>query len=152
MFNLGDKVVPNGFNADGVELTGSKKTWQEESTVLVVVRVDVLDDKDSIRVSDGVYINVYHPSELRVATKEEIKASDDKGSNKFIFDFDNYYYALKLNDDDDDDDDEYDDCNGVFIAVYSNWRGDIIGVCNNDKAGQIHRRRIEKIIAIIPKK
>lgn len=140
MFNLGDKVVPNGFQSADYEQNGTKETWQEQAAVLNVVGVDASEGECCISVSDGIHINDYHPSELRVATKEEIKASEAKGGDKFNFDFSNYFYVLRLDDD------------NIFIAEDTDGDGDARGLCSDYNVTFAPKRRIKQIIAMIPKK
>ena len=140
MFNLGDKVVPNGFQSADYEQNGTKETWQEQAAVLNVVGVDASEGEYCISVSDGVHINDYHPAELRVATKEEIKAYEAKGGDKFNFDFSNYFYVLRLDDD------------NIFIAEDTDGDGDARGLCSDYNVTFAPKRRIKQIIAMIPKK
>ena len=139
MFNLGDKVVPNGFQSADYDQDGTKETWQKQATVLNVVCVDASEDECCISVSDGIHINVYHPYELRVATKEEIKACEEKSGAKFNFDFSNYFYVLRLNND------------SIFIADCTDGDGDIRGLCSNNNTSFVSERGIKQIIAMIPK-
>lgn len=140
MFNLGDKVVLNGFQSADYEQDDTKETWQKQATVLNVVCIDASESEYCISVSDGIHINDYHPAELRVATKEEIKASEEKSGDKFNFDFSNYFYVLRLDDD------------NIFIADGTDGDGDARGLCSNDNVTFAPKRRIKQIIAMIPKK
>lgn len=139
MFNLGDKVVPNGFQSADYDQDGTKETWQEQAAVLNVVCVDASEGEYCISVSDGIHIRDYHPSELRVATKEEIKACEEKSGDKFNFDFSNYFYVLRLNND------------SIFITDCTDGDGDIRGLCSNYNTSFVSERGIKQIIAMIPK-
>lgn len=145
MFKEGDKVVPNGFRANGDKhyygTIQEMIEWEEKSKVLTV---DSSDEDNSVYATDGSYSFNYHPSELRIATEKEIEALNKKKEQKFEFefDFDNYFYVLELK-------------NGTFfIAAHEDVIDDIYGLSSIDEEDSsfINKELINKIISIIPKR
>ena len=148
MFNLGDKVVPNGFivnpqdegklNAHNPNL---KKAWQINSTVLDVIGFEGRDGEYEIYASDGNDSCSYHPSELRFATVEEVE--DFKNENP-DFDFNKNFYVLELEEPID---------GSIFIASYIDEDGYIYGIYPETKSGLvcISRDMIKRITSAISK-
>lgn len=143
MFKVGDKVVPNGFRANGDKhYSGTDPKmieWGDESKVLTV---NDSDENGLICATDGSDEFYYHPSELRIATGKEIEALNETKEQKFEFefDFDNYFYVLELND------------SKRFITACKCPDGYIFGLNNEDNPDYINQDDIKKIIAIIPKR
>lgn len=143
MFKEGDKVVPNGFRANGYkhyhETVPEMIEWEVKSKVLTV---DYSDGGDNVYATDGSDKFNYHSSELRIATEKEIEALNEKKEQKFEFDFDNYFYVLELK-------------NGAFfIAAHKDVLDDIYGLSSIDEEDRsfINKELINKIISIIPKR
>ena len=145
MFNLGDKVVLNGFKAGGEAFKYAsypkKVKWGEELTVLDVVSAETYNGECIIVVSDRDERHRFDPSELRFATKEEIRVFNDKNYQYFDYDFDNNFYILELDD------------SSIFIATHDDDGGDLIGLNREDKSdtSYLSRKRVKKIISTISK-
>ena len=146
MFRVGDKVVLNKLFLDkNEERSGIKEMWQNESALLDVIEVRESSECDcDITVSDGRYVLKCLPPELIYATKEEIKAYNDKESLGLGlgFDFNKNFYVLELSG------------GSVFVASHLDAEDDLhgLGFDENKDISYADVSGIKRVVAIIPKK